>query len=148
MVRGQFSWTLIKRQGKSTDCEPTVLSQSKGLGKMALGILKCFHDRPSQPIDVVTYNNLECSCYDYVPCFNVTVTALVVLPPFYFRMFEIISFQFVQRSSTVIELLGCLPFLISIFRLGVCNVVIMLQFVIVSSYTFSIVMYQGFFWDI
>ena len=31
----------------------------------------------------VTYNNLECSCYDYLPCFNVNVTALLVLPPFY-----------------------------------------------------------------
>ena len=31
----------------------------------------------------VTYNNLECSFYDYLPCFNVNVTALLVLLPFY-----------------------------------------------------------------
>ena len=40
----------------------------------------------------VLYKDLECSCYDYLPCFNVNVTALLVLPPFYFRMFEIIPF--------------------------------------------------------
>ena len=48
----------------------------------------------------------------------------------------------------VIELFGCLPFLIAIFRLEVRDAIVMLQFVTVSSYTFSIVAYQGFFWDI
>ena len=37
-------------------------------------------------------------------------------------------------------------FLIAIFRLEVCDVIIMLHFAIVSLYTF--VMYQGLFWDI
>ena len=96
----------------------------------------------------VTYNNLECSCYDYLPCFKVQVTASLVLPHFYFRMFEIISFLYVLRSSTVIELFGCLPFLIAIFRLKVSDIIMMLQFVIGSSYSFSIVMNHGFFWDI
>ena len=89
----------------------------------------------------VTYKNLECFCYDYLPCFNLNVTALLALPPFYFRMFEINPFLYVPPSSTVIELFGCLPFLIAIIRLEVCDVIIMLQFVIVGLYTFSIVTY-------
>ena len=75
----------------------------------------------------VTYDNLDCSYYDYLPCFNVNVTALIVLPPSHFRMFEVISFWYVLRSSTVIELFGCLPFLIAISRLEVCDVIITLQ---------------------
>ena len=93
----------------------------------------------------VTYKNLKCFCYDYLPCFNLNVFALLVLPPFYFRMFEINPFLYVPPSSTVIELFGCLPFLIAIIRLEVCDVIIMLQFVIVGLYTFSIVTYQEFF---
>ena len=38
-------------------------------------------------------------------------------------------------------------FLIAITTLEVCDVKIMLQIVILSLYTFSIVMYQGLFWD-
>ena len=38
----------------------------------------------------VMYNNFECLSCEYFLCFNVYVTALLVLPPFYFKMFEII----------------------------------------------------------
>ena len=41
---------------------------------------------------IVTYNNFECLSYKLLQCSNVYVTALLVLPPFYFRMFEIIPF--------------------------------------------------------
>ena len=54
-------------------------------------------------------------------------------------------------SSTpplAIDLFGCLPFLIAILRLEVCDVIIMLQFVIVSSYPFFVMTYQKIFWDI
>ena len=64
-------------------------------------------------------------------------------------MFEIIFFQYVLRSSAVTGLLGCLQLLIAIFGLEVCDVIIMLQFVIESAYTFfKYDVVQRFFWDI
>ena len=79
------------------------------------------------------------------------MTALLVLPPFHFSMFktfDVIPFQYILQF-TVIELCGCLPFLIAIFRLEVCDIVIMLQFVSNASwYSFSIETYQGLFWNI
>ena len=52
-------------RAKSTDREPMVCfvtviltlisSQSEGLGKMALGIVKYCYDRPSQPIGVIWF---------------------------------------------------------------------------------------------
>ena len=48
-------------------------------------------------------------------------------------------FRYVQQSSAVTELLDCLLLLIAIFAFEFCDVIIMLQFIIVSAYTFSIV---------
>ena len=56
-------------------------------------------------------------------------------------------FQDVLRSSAVTGLLGCLQLLIAIFGLEVCDVIIMLQFVIESAYTFfKYGVVQRFFW--
>ena len=94
----------------------------------------------------VTYNNFECLSYNYLLCFNVYVTALLVFPFFWFGMFEIIPFQYILQSRISHRNIWVVyDLLIAIFRLEVCDVIIMLQFVIVSSHTFSIVMSPGFF---
>ena len=38
-----------------SDFIAVILSQSEGLGKMALGMVNCFYDRLSQPIDVIWF---------------------------------------------------------------------------------------------
>ena len=40
----------------------------------------------------VTYNNFERLSYDFLLFFSVNVTALLILPPFSFGIFEIIFF--------------------------------------------------------
>ena len=57
----------------------------------------------------VTYNNLECLSYGYLLCSIVNVAALLVLPPFYFRMFEIFAkilfeyYNHLPQLSTEVE---------------------------------------------
>ena len=62
----------------------------QGLSRFHLSAFKAIYIKTSNPAHCrqkefmysVTYNNFECLNYDYLLCFNVYVTASLVLPPF------------------------------------------------------------------
>ena len=96
----------------------------------------------------VTNNNFECLRYDYLLYFNVYVTDLLLLPLFFDLEY---SRYFLLVHSAIFcsyRCLGCLRLLIAIFGLEVCDIIIMSKFVYHKLVYFSIVTYQGFFWDI
>ena len=49
----QTNWP--RKNGLVTDFVTVILSQSEGLGKMALGIVKYAYDRSSQPIGIIWF---------------------------------------------------------------------------------------------
>ena len=80
----------------------------------------------------VTNNNFECLRYDYLLYFNVYVTDLLLLPLFLiWNIREIRDNSFLVHSAIFCcyRCLGCLRLLIAIFRLEVCDVIIVSKFV-------------------
>ena len=71
---------------------------------------KSVNTPPIKAYDRVTYNNFECLSYKYFMCPNVYVTALLVLPPFWFGMFEVIPFSIFYRLELVTGIFWYLSF--------------------------------------